>query len=99
MKIIVVVGARPNFIKIAPLIWEFNRRGFNCYSIVHSGQHYDYKMSDVFFNELKLPEPTYYLNAGSGTHAEQTANVMVEFEKVCLREKPDIVIVVGDVNT
>ena len=99
MKIIVVVGARPNFIKIAPLIWEFNRRGFNSYSIVHSGQHYDYKMSNVFFNELSLPEPKYYLNTGSGTHAEQTAKVMIEFEKVCLREKPELVIVVGDVNT
>ncbi|SVC06548.1 uncharacterized protein METZ01_LOCUS259402, partial [marine metagenome] len=85
--------------KIAPLVWEFKRRGFKSYIIVHTGQHYDYKMSNVFIDELELPEPKYYLNAGSGTHAEQTAKVMIEFEKVCHREKPDLVVVVGDVNS
>jgi len=67
--------------------------------IVHTGQHYDYAMSQTFFDDLELPEPDHYLEAGSGSHAEQTAKVMVAFEKVCLEEEPDLVIVVGDVNS
>jgi len=69
------------------------------WKIVHTGQHYDYEMSRVFFDELEIPEPDYYLGAGSGSHAEQTAKVMVEFEKVCVEQKPDVAIVVGDVNS
>ena len=69
------------------------------YRIVHTGQHYDYEMSKVFFDELEIPEPDHYLGAGSGSHAEQTAKVMMEFEKVCIKEEPDVVIVVGDVNS
>lgn len=99
MKIILVVGARPNFMKIAPIIREFKRINFKDFLLVHTEQHYDYEMSKVFFDELELPVPDYFLNTGSGTHAEQTAKVMVEFEKVCFAEKPDIVIVVGDVNS
>lgn len=99
-KVISVVGARPNFMKVAPI-----HRAFQKYSdkvqhfIVHTGQHYDAKMSDAFFNDLDMPHPAYFLNAGSGSHAVQTAKVMVEFEKICIDEKPDFVIVVGDVNS
>lgn len=99
-KIISVVGARPNFMKIAPL-----HRAFQKYSdkiqhlICHTGQHYDEKMSKVFFEDLELPQPDFYLGVGSGSHAEQTANVMIKFEKILLEEKPDLIIVVGDVNS
>lgn len=99
-KVISVVGARPNFMKVAPI-----DRAFKKYSdtiehiIVHTGQHYDHKMSAAFFQDLKMPEPKYYLNVGSGSHAEQTAKVMIEFEKVCNEVKPDLVLVVGDVNS
>ena len=101
MKILLVAGARPNFIKIAPMVHEIDRsaRSDLTYKLVHTGQHYDYKMSKTFFNDLDIPEPDYFLNAGSGTHAEQTAQIMVKFEKVCKDEKPDIVTVVGDVNS
>ena len=108
MKIILIAGARPNFMKIAPIIRAIN--SFNQtnpinptnsinYSLVHTGQHYDYKMSKVFFEDLELPDPDIYLGTGSGTHAEQTANVMVKFEKVLMAERPDMVMVVGDVNS
>lgn len=105
MKIILVAGARPNFIKIAPLIQsikEYNAssRGKPIDSIlVHTGQHYDYQMSQVFFKDLDIPEPDIHLEVGSGTHAQQTGKVMVEFEKVLLKEKPDLAVVVGDVNS
>ncbi len=105
MKIISVVGARPNFMKIAPLNRAFNEfRIENSelrinHLICHTGQHYDEKMSKIFFDELDLPKPDFYLGVGSGSHAEQTAKVMIEFEKVLLAEKPDLVIVVGDVNS
>lgn len=99
-KIISVVGARPNFMKLAPIEREL-RKHKNLYKhlIVHTGQHYDHKLSEVFFKDLELPKPDMYLGAGSGTHAEQTARIMVEFEKVVLKEKPDLVIVFGDVNS
>ena len=100
MKLIAVAGARPNFMKIAPLVREFKRSSETIHCcLVHTGQHYDYAMSKVFFDELEIPEPDYFLNAGSGSHAEQTAKVMTEFESVCLKESPDIVMVVGDVNS
>jgi len=98
-KIIILVGARPNFMKAAPVYNELKKiKRFKTF-IVHSGQHYDREMSKIFFDELNLPKPKIYLGVGSGSHSEQTARVMVEFEKVCIKEKPDLVIVVGDVNT
>lgn len=98
-KIIILVGARPNFMKAAPVYNELKKiKKFKTF-IVHSGQHYDREMSKIFFDELKLPKPKIYLGVGSGSHSAQTARVMVEFEKVCIKEKPDLVIVVGDVNT
>jgi UDP-N-acetylglucosamine 2-epimerase (non-hydrolysing) len=99
-KIISVVGARPNFMKVAPLHFEFEKHKDRiAHLICHTGQHYDEKMSKIFFEELKLPKPDFYLGVGSGSHAVQTANVMIEFEKVLLQEKPDLIIVVGDVNS
>jgi UDP-N-acetylglucosamine 2-epimerase (non-hydrolysing) len=98
-KIISAVGARPNFIKIAPLMLEFRKYPAFEHKLVHTGQHYDVNMSDYFLDDLDIPEPDYNLGVGSDTHAAQTANVMMAFEKVCLQEKPDLVIVVGDVNS
>ncbi len=98
-KIIILVGARPNFMKAAPVYNELKQINKFKTFIVHSGQHYDKTMSKVFFKDLSLPSPKIYLGVGSGTHSEQTARVMMEFEKVCIKEKPDLVIVVGDVNT
>ena len=107
MKILVVVGARPNFMKAAPIlkaIREFNgMRGHWAGAIqpilVHTGQHYDAKMSDAFFADLEMPAPDVFLGAGSGSHAEQTAEIMKRFEPVLLRERPDVMLVVGDVNS
>jgi UDP-N-acetylglucosamine 2-epimerase (non-hydrolysing) len=100
LKIINVVGARPNFMKIAPIIEAMNRHpGSLRHYLVHTGQHYDEKMSKIFFEDLGMPKPDVDLEVGSGSHAEQTARIMIEFEKVCLREKPDLIIVVGDVNS
>ncbi len=99
-KIIIVAGARPNFVKIAPLIREFNRyKGDFETILVHTGQHYDFRMSELFFQNLKIPKPDVYLNVGSASHAVQTAKIMVVFEQVILRGKPDLIIVVGDVNS
>jgi UDP-N-acetylglucosamine 2-epimerase (non-hydrolysing) len=105
MKIISVVGARPNFMKIAPIHKAFEKIRIQKsefkikHLICHTGQHYDEKMSKVFFEDLELPKPDFYLGIGSGSHAEQTAKVMIEFEKVLIKEKPDLIIVVGDVNS
>lgn len=99
-KIISVVGARPNFMKIAPLHRAFlNHRSHIIHKICHTGQHFDANMSAVFFDELGLPEPDFFLGVGGGGHAEQTGKVMIAFEKICLEEKPDLVVVVGDVNS
>ncbi|MBU0473892.1 MAG: UDP-N-acetylglucosamine 2-epimerase (non-hydrolyzing) [Bacteroidetes bacterium] len=99
-KIISVVGARPNFMKVAPIHKAFrNYEDKITHLICHTGQHYDEKMSKVFFEDLELPQPDFYLGVGSGSHAEQTANVMIEFEKILINEKPDLVLVVGDVNS
>ena len=100
MKIINVVGARPNFMKMAPIIEAMNRYPDRIsHLLVHTGQHYDEKMSKSFFVDLGMPRPDIDLGVGSGSHAEQTARIMVEFEKVCLEHRPDLVIVVGDVNS
>ncbi len=98
-----IVGARPNFMKIAPMIREIERRAAQGeaikYRLVHTGQHYDRNMSGSFFEELGIPEPHFNLNAGSGTQAEQTAGIMVGYEKLLIQEKPDLCIVVGDVTS
>lgn len=99
MKIINVVGARPNFMKIAPIHHVMAKEKDIHPFLVHTGQHYDERMSKLFFDDLQMPEPDIYLGVGSATHAEQTAKVMVDFEKVCLKQKPDMVLVVGDVNS
>lgn len=99
LKFISVVGARPNFMKVAPLSRALSKFDSVRHLIVHTGQHYDENMSKIFFDDLDLPKPDVYLGVGSGTHAEQTARIMVEFEKVLVTEKPDLTIVVGDVNS
>jgi UDP-N-acetylglucosamine 2-epimerase (non-hydrolysing) len=99
MKILLVAGARPNFMKIAPLIKEMNRQG-DCHPfLVHTGQHYDSSMSGQFFADLEIPPPDISLDVGSGSHAVQTAEVMKRLEPVLDRERPDMVLVVGDVNS
>jgi len=99
-EILLVAGARPNFMKIAPVYKELmkKRRRFNPV-LVHTGQHYDKEMSKVFFDDLKMPKPDIYLGVGSGTHAVQTSRIMMQFERVCIAEKPNLVMVVGDVNS
>src|SRR3990172_9367003 len=97
--ILSVVGARPNFMKIAPIHKQLIKKNEVRHLICHTGQHYDEAMSKVFFKDLELPEPDYYLGVGSGTHAEQTARTMVEFEKIVNKIHPDLVVVVGDVNS
>ncbi len=107
MKLLIVAGARPNFMKVAPLIHCIQRHNASLqngqppveFRLVHTGQHYDAQMSDVFFRELQIPKPDVSLDVGSGSHAVQTANVMTRFEPVCEQEKPDWVVVVGDVNS
>jgi UDP-N-acetylglucosamine 2-epimerase (non-hydrolysing) len=100
MKVLHVVGARPNFMKTAPIM-----AAMECYDgliqqiLVHTGQHYDYNMSQIFFDDLAMPEPDEFLGVGSGSHAEQTARVMLAFEPVVLRHQPDWVFVVGDINS
>lgn len=100
MKVLNVVGARPNFMKVAPIVEAMKRRAREFTPlIVHTGQHYDAQMSDAFFRDLGLPTPDVYLGVGSGSHAAQTAAVMQTFEPVVIKEKPDWVVVVGDVNS
>jgi UDP-N-acetylglucosamine 2-epimerase (non-hydrolysing) len=99
MKIMNVVGARPNFMKIAPIMREMNRFPEIHSLLVHTGQHYDFEMSQIFFQDLDLPKPDFHLDVGSGSHAVQTARVMMTFEKVLEQEKPDLVLVAGDVNS
>ena len=96
--IISVVGTRPNFMKMAPVITAIKNKGIKNI-FVHTGQHYDDNMSKVFFDDLKMPEPDIFLGVGSGSHAEITARIMIEFEKVCVDKKPKLVIVSGDVNS
>jgi len=100
LKVLHVVGARPNFMKVAPIMAEMARYPDTFEQIlVHTGQHYDDNMSKVFFEDLELPQPDIYLGVGSGSHAQQTARIMLAFEPVLLEHKPDWVIVVGDVNS
>jgi UDP-N-acetylglucosamine 2-epimerase (non-hydrolysing) len=107
LKLLLIAGARPNFMKVAPLIKCIRQHGAEErqigtsleYRLVHTGQHYDEKMSDIFFGELGIPAPDINMGVGSGSHAVQTANVMAKFEPVCEKERPDWVVVVGDVNS
>lgn len=99
MRIHLVCAARPNFMKVAPLYHALKKERWADPLIVHTGQHYDLNMSDAFFRDLALPEPDIYLGVGSGTHAEQTAKVMIAYEKVLCDRRPDLVVVVGDVNS
>ena len=99
MKIACIVGARPNFMKIAPILEAMKKYPQLQPILVHTGQHYDYEMSGVFFEDLDIPEPDIYLGVGSGSHAVQTAKIMIEFEKVVLEHNPNLVLVVGDVNS
>jgi UDP-N-acetylglucosamine 2-epimerase (non-hydrolysing) len=98
MKVLSLVGARPQFIKEAVLHKEFEKAGIQ-EILVHSGQHYDFNMSDVFFQVLEIRKPDYYLSVGSGLHGEMTGKIMIEFEKIVLEEKPDVILVYGDTNT
>src|SRR6267378_8226877 len=115
MKILTVVGARPNFMKVAPIIAAINEHNGRLLAdtadrpepqvetirhiLVHTGQHYDELMSGSFFSDLNLPKPDIHLGAGPGSHAVQTAEIMKKFEEVLLGKKPDVVVVVGDVNS
>jgi len=99
LKILNVVGCRPNFVKIAPLMAEMKKRPGITPVLAHTGQHYDTVMSDVFFRDLELPEPNIYLNIGSGSHARQMALMCQAFEGLLLDVNPDLVLVVGDVNS
>ena len=99
-KIVLIVGARPNFMKSAPLMRELlaNKDRFDT-KLIHTGQHYDHALSQLFFDELKMPKPDIYLGVGSGSHAEQTAKIMIELEKSFTELKPDLVMVFGDINS
>lgn len=105
MKIVLIAGARPNFMKIAPILRAIGKHNASARGnriepiLVHTGQHYDYEMSKVFFEDLEMPDPDVYLGIGSGTHAEQTGKAMIEIEKLLIERKPDLVVVVGDVNS
>ncbi len=99
MLIHLIAAARPNFMKIAPLYHALKKEEWATPIIVHTGQHYDLNMSDAFFKDLGLPEPDIHLGIGSGTHAEQAGRVMIAYEKTLIETKPDLVIVVGDVNS
>jgi len=99
IKILNIAGARPNFMKIAPLIEEMKKRKGINYVLVHTGQHYDFELSKIFFSELKIPKPDYNLGVGSGSHTWQIAKIMERIEPIFKKEKPDLVVVVGDVNS
>jgi UDP-N-acetylglucosamine 2-epimerase (non-hydrolysing) len=99
MQIYLVAGARPNFMKIAPIVRALQAQQVLTYKIIHTGQHYDREMNDVFFEELGIPEPDVFMAAGGGSHAQQTAKIMLGFEELCMADRPAAVLVVGDVNS
>ncbi|MFC0250856.1 non-hydrolyzing UDP-N-acetylglucosamine 2-epimerase [Massilia consociata] len=99
MLIYLVAGARPNFMKIAPIVRALQAQDALSFKIIHTGQHYDREMNDVFFEELGIPQPDVFMAAGGGSHAQQTAKIMVAFEELCQAERPAAVLVVGDVNS
>ncbi len=98
MKVFCIAGARPNFMKIGPILRALRKEGIES-KLIHTGQHYDAIMSDVFFKELEIPTPDISLNVGSGSHAKQTADIMIRYEEILQNEKPDLTLVVGDVNS
>ncbi len=98
-KIFLVAGARPNFMKISPIVRALDDHGLLSYRIIHTGQHYDPEMNDVFFEELGIPHPDIFMGVGGGSHAHQTAKIMIAFEEYCQIDMPDAVLVVGDVNS
>ncbi len=98
MKISVILGTRPEIIKMSPVIRACERLGLD-YFILHTGQHYSYNMDRVFFEQLELPEAKYNLDVGSGSHAEQTGKMLIGIEKLLQKEEPDVVLVEGDTNT
>lgn len=98
MKVFIILGTRPEIIKMSPVIRACQKNKVN-FAILHTNQHYSQNLDKIFFKELNLPQPRYNLNVGSGTHAEQTAKILVSIEKILLKEKPDIVLVQGDTNT
>ncbi|MGZ8320256.1 MAG: UDP-N-acetylglucosamine 2-epimerase, partial [Telluria sp.] len=93
--IYLVAGARPNFMKIAPIVRAFQAQQALSFKIIHTGQHYDRDMNEVFFEELGIPQPDVFMAAGGGSHAQQTAKIMVGFEELCTTERPAAVLVVG----
>ena len=97
MKIASVVGARPNFIKLAPVSRELRKRFDEI--IIHTGQHYDYEMDKIFFDDMGIPAPKYHLGVGSGSHGRQTGEMLRKIEDILLREMPDVVLVFGDTNS
>ena len=101
MNIHIIAGARPNFMKIAPIIKQIKLQGEGkiSFTLIHTGQHYDKNMSDSFFEELGIPHPDYNLSVGSGTHAKQTADIMIRYEDFLVKNKPNLCLVVGDVNS
>tara|TARA_R110002096_G_scaffold6305_4_gene29248 strand:+ start:6618 stop:7715 length:1098 start_codon:yes stop_codon:yes gene_type:complete len=94
----IIAAARPNFMKVAPLLHALRATTWAKPKLIHTGQHYDRNMSDAILEDLRVPKPDFHLGIGSGSHAEQTGNVMIEYEKICLADKPDWIVVVGDVN-
>ena len=97
--IFIVAGARPNFMKIAPIVRALHGHSGLCAKIIHTGQHYDHNMNEVFFEELGIPQPDVFMGAGGGSHAQQTARIMIAFEALCKSDRPDAVLVVGDVDS
>jgi len=98
MKILIILGTRPEIIKMSPIIRECEKRHLD-YFILHTGQHYSYNLDRVFFEELELPEARYNLDVGSGSHAEETGKMLIGIERVLREEKPDVILVEGDTNT
>jgi UDP-N-acetylglucosamine 2-epimerase (non-hydrolysing) len=99
LRIDLIAAARPNFMKVAPLFHVLRKEPWCHLRLVHTGQHYDKNMSEAFFSDLGLPSPDLHLGVGSGSHAEQTANVMIAYEGACNTDRPDLIVVVGDVNS
>src|SRR5688572_15527319 len=98
-NIYLVAGARPNFMKIAPIVRAIQTHKGMTFKLIHTGQHYDREMNDVFFDELGIPKPDVFMGAGGGSHSQQTGRIMMAFEELCQNKPPDAVLVVGDVDS